>query len=352
MGLIIFVSGYCEHPFLRAYLTAEGFLGFCPFMKPGTVSPIKDAYLGNLLNQTFDEIWFGQEAEAVRDNVISGSLHKKCCVFGCPFANASLPLMSKKIEFNEYPGFLEIELPNTHCNVGGFRPDPVKSPACVMCERNSPSFLPQENRLFEVLPKITHLLPNLCQIVFRGDAEPFFKVSSDRHLLFEILKALEFDGYAHQIALHITTNGALLNRVVRQEYVNAAPHSMTCFSLDAATPKTYQRIRILDCFIEIVNNLFEFSAERTRERQFLKVHCSINLLNLHEVIGMVHIARQAQADEIEFVPTWGFNRQILVNKQNCGLFAKAEQEIISECQKIGLAYRFVQPLDLGMMQPI
>jgi hypothetical protein len=73
-------------------------------------------------------------------------------------------------------------------------------------------------------------------------------------------------------------------------------------------------------------------------------------MNVHEVIGMVHTAHKAKVEYIEFNPTNGFNHKILVNDANCGIFARAQQEIISECEKLGVPYTFIRPLDLGLTE--
>ena len=64
--------------------------------------------------------------------------------------------------------------------------------------------------------------------------------------------------------------------------------------------------------------------------------------------GMVHIAHKARAEYVEFNPTNGFNHKILVNPENCGLFRKAERDIVAECEKLDQPYKLLRPLDLGL----
>jgi MoaA/NifB/PqqE/SkfB family radical SAM enzyme len=232
--------------------------------------------------------------------------------------------------------------------VGGLNPDPVKSPACIMCERSAPHFRPEKNHLMQVLEKIKHIVPNLCQIHIQGIAEPFYQTRQDGYLLFDVLDALDFDSYAEKITLSVTTNGMLLKKSVREQYLKRAPHSITNFSIDAATPQTFKAIRIFDCFEKVIENLYDFSKERVRERQFLRIHNNINMMNVHEVLGMVDIAHKANVEYVEFNPTNGFNHKILVNETNCGLFAKAQRDIIERCEALGVPYNFIRPLDLGL----
>jgi MoaA/NifB/PqqE/SkfB family radical SAM enzyme len=317
-------------------------------MRPDPLFPEADAYIGNLLENTFDEIWFGQVAEEIRQHTIEGKLHKKCRCPGCPFVAMKAPYPKKNVVYNEYPNFLEIDLPNTHCNVGGMSPDPITSPACIMCERSAPHFKPEKNHLFEVLDKLKHIVPNLHQIHIQGIAEPFLITRQDGYLLFDVLDALDFDAYKEKITLSVTTNGTLFKKSVREEYLRRAPHSITNFSIDAATPETFKAIRIFDCFDKVIENMNAFSKERVRDRQFLRIHNNINIMNVHEVVGMVQLAHRANVEYVEFNPTNGFNHKILVNKNNCGLFAKAQQDIIDECKRLNVPYNFIRDLDLGL----
>jgi MoaA/NifB/PqqE/SkfB family radical SAM enzyme len=346
------IHAFCGYPFQRLRVTCEGNVAMCCFMRPDPMKEEKDAYIGNVLENSFDEIWFGDTAESIRNETLEGRLHEKCRTPGCPFASTKPPYKKQEIIYNEYPTFLEIDLPNTHCNVGGKSPDPVKSPACIMCERAAPFFRPETNHLFEVLEKIKRVVPNLRQIHIQGIAEPLYQTRENGFLLFDVLDVLDFDKYADKITLSITTNGTLFKKEVRAEYLRRAPHSITNFSIDAATPETFKQIRIFDCFDKVLSNLYDFSKERVRNRQFLRIHNNINILNIHEVLGMVHIAHAANVEYIEFSPTDGFNHKILVNKNNCGRFKRAQNLIIEECNRLGVPYNFIRPLDMGLSEDL
>lgn len=340
------ISGYCDLPFTRVKVTCEGWVSMCCFMKPWGVND--EAYIGNLLHTTFDEIWFGEAAEEVRRDVIDGRLNKRCQKPGCPYAIMDLPYKNKKIIYNEYPLFLEVDLPNTHCNVGGLKPDPVTSPACIMCERSDPKFIPEEDHLFEVLERLKHIVPTLEQIHIQGIAEPFYETKQFGYMLFDVLDALDFDREAAHITLSVTTNGTLLKKTVREEYLRRAPNSITIFSLDASTAETYKKIRILDCFDKVLENLYSLDKERVRGKNHIKIHNNINSLNVGEVLGMVQIAQNCRAECLELSPTEGFNTAIRANEDNCGIFAKAQQDIIDECTRLNVPFHFIRPLDAGI----
>lgn len=341
-------DAYCQFPFNRCRITCEGWVSFCCFMRPDPLFPEAKAYIGNVLHNTFDEIWFGEVAEEIRRVTLEGDLHKKCQCPGCPYLPLKKPYPIQNFIYNEYPNFLEIDLPNTHCNVGGLNPDPIKSPACIMCERSGPAFRPEENHLMEVLDRIKHIVPNLYGIHIQGIAEPFFQTRQDGYFLFECLDALGYDDHAERITLSLTTNATLFKKDVRAEYLKRAPNSITNFSVDAATPETFKAIRIFNCFEKVVENMTAFDNERVRERQFLRIHNNINLMNVHEVVEMCRLAKSVRAEYVEFNPTNGFNHKILVNEKNCGLFAKAQQDIIEECARLDQPVNFIRPLDLGL----
>lgn len=348
----MWIDAFCEFPWNRARITCEGNLAMCCFMRPDPLKPESDAYVGNILENTFDEVWFGDIAEAIRNETREGNLHSKCRVPGCPYKSMEKPYPKKSITFNEYPNFLEIDLPNTHCNVGGKEPDPVSSPACIMCERSAPWFRPEKDHLFDVLARVKHIVPNLQGVHIQGLAEPFLQTRESGSLLFDVLDALNFDNHADQITVSLTTNGTLLKKSIREEYLKRVPHSITNFSIDASTPETFKSIRIFDCFDKVIETLYAFSKERVRDRQFLRIHNNINIMNVHEVVGMVQIAAKANVEYVEFNPTDGFNHKILVSEDNCGLFKKAQRDIIDECQRLNVPYNFIRPLDLGMTEQL
>lgn len=337
------LNAFCEYPFNRVRVTSEGNLAFCCFQRTDPASR-NNPYIGNILEKSFDEIWFGPLAEEVRIQTLEGKVHKLCQVSGCPFSSK----VKQKFTYNEYPTFLELDLPNTHCNVGLENPN-KDHPACIMCERSGGPdvFKKETNRLDEVLPKLKFLIPNLNHIHIQGIAEPFYK-----DLFFKILNLIDFDQYKNQITISTTTNGTLLNESRRKEYLQRVPKSITTFSIDAATPETFKLIRILPVFEHVLENLYAFGSERNISKQFLRINNNINILNVHEVVQMVGIAAKAKVNVLEMNPTDGHNTGILVNMANCGVFKKAQNDLLEECEKLKVPLFLVKPLDNGLMDKL
>jgi MoaA/NifB/PqqE/SkfB family radical SAM enzyme len=313
----------------------------CCFQRANPVSP-ESPYLGNILEQSFDDIWFGALAEEVRIKTIEGSLHPLCQTRGCPFFSG--PKIARPVDYGEYPAFLELDLPNTHCNVGLENPN-EDHPACIMCERAAPPdvFHPEQNKFPEILPRIAHLMPHIRHLHIQGIAEPFYK-----DIIFEMLETLDFAAHKNQIELSTTTNGILFRGDVMNKYLQGVPRSITTFSIDAGSAWIYQNIRILPVFDQVITNLMEFSKRRSLQ-QHLQIHNNINTMNVDEVIEMVRIAHRAKVNRLEFSPTDGFNWKILVNEENCGKFKKAQMDIEDECKKLHVPVNFIRPLDMGLM---
>ena len=212
------VEAFCAYPFTRVRLTADGNMAMCCFQRPDSKSEKEsDPYIGNIFKSNFDDIWFGKIAESIREETLGGRLHSKCQVPDCPFVYAKQPYVTHEIVYNEYPTFLEIDLPNTHCNVGGPIPS-AESPACVMCDRADPKFTPDQDRLFEVLSRIKVIVPNLGHIHVAGVAEPIYHIREDGLLLFDVLDSLGFDQHADRIVISLMTNGIEFDTDTRREF--------------------------------------------------------------------------------------------------------------------------------------
>ena len=326
------ISSFCEYPFKRVRITCEGQVSMCCFHRSGSI--------GSLIDNSFDEIWHGKIAEEIRKDTVSGSLHSLCQTPGCPHMTNSLVM--KEVEYGEYPSTLEIDLPNTHCNVGGFKPT-AKRPACIMCERSDPNFVPEVDLMDFILPKIKHIVPSLWQLHIQGIAEPFW-----HNQIYKILDHLNFDDHKDRIQITTTTNGILFKPENRKRWLDRVPNSVLVFSIDASTPDTFYKIRgsMKDMFERVIENLHGYNKDRKRN-QWLKIHNNINTMNVHEVIGMVQIAKSAGVDVVEFNPTSGFKTEILSNEYNSKLFKRAQLEILEEATRLGQKVEFIRPLDLG-----
>ena len=106
----MWIEAFCEYPFSRVRLTCEGNVAFCCFMRPDPdpdeFKEKQPAYIGNVLEDSFDNIWFGEKAEEIREFTHKGKLHPMCQCPGCPILPLKTPYPNEHIVFNEHPNFL------------------------------------------------------------------------------------------------------------------------------------------------------------------------------------------------------------------------------------------------------
>lgn len=323
-----FVESFCSYPFIRLKFTSDGYVAMCCFQTRKC--------LGNILEKSLEEIWFSPLAESIRRETLEGKLHKTCQIESCPFYHKKVK-ENHRVQTRKYPSQFEIDLPNTHCNIGGETPSD-KNPACIMCERNKP-FDPQVDKLNEVCAILKPYIKFVNSVHIQGVAEAFWK---DR--IFEIIDMLDINSFKEKIKISTTTNGILMTEKRRKRFLDYPCSSLT-WSLDAATPETYKKIRRVDMYEKIVENLKNYARERNLKKQFINIHNNINLINVHEVVGMVELAAKINANYLEFNPTCG-DQEFCVNSQNFKIFQEAQDKIKAASIKFGIHANFLRDLSL------
>lgn len=322
------VEGFCEYPFQRLKFTPEGDVTMCCWHQRKC--------LGNILRNSLEEIWNGELANEIRQSTSQGVMHKTCRVESCPyFHQKELPL--KQIEMKSYPTSFEIDLPTQHCNIGGENPS-EKNPACFMCERHL-NFQPQKDRLNEVCRAIQPYVRHVNWIHIQGIAEPFWK---DR--IFEIIDLLGVSQYSDRIGITTTTNGTVMTEKRRRRFLEL-PISCITWSLDAASPDIYKKVRRVDMYPQIVRNLKAYCQERTSENQWVNIHNNINTVNIGDVVGMVELAAEAGVDQLDFNATYGVP-DVCVNEKNFHLFQEAQRKIMEASIRLGVNVTFMRDLVL------
>ncbi len=326
-------TAFCELPFTKIKVNSEGDVSSCCWQYYST--------LGNVLKQPFDEIWNGVVAKQIREQTSAGKLHTLCNVLHCPYKFKDISKEMHEFNHIEYPTDIEIDLPNTHCNIGSAIPS-KEDPACIMCPRSSYNFKPHKDLLNKVLKRIKFLMPYLKHIHIQGIAEPFFK-----ERFFEVVDILEFKKYSKQCRLSIITNATLFSQKIRDRFRELCPWTDVIFSVDAATSETYQKVRVIDALDFVKNNIKSFCSERNKETQKVKITNNINVLNVHEVEQMVELASWCGADYVEFNATDPVNGPIdslLVNSSNAITFQNAQEKAITKAKELNIPIIFVKSL--------
>ncbi|MDO9183589.1 MAG: SPASM domain-containing protein, partial [Bacteriovorax sp.] len=234
---------YCQDPFNRLRVTSEGDVFFCCFQRK---SPI-----GNLLTNTIDEITNTELAKDIQESVIRGELHKTCQIEACPHAHVERAAFDVNYIYDTNKlRFLDIDPPNTHCNIGGEKPS-ESNPACIMCERSLPDYRFETDRSEIVLSKLS--ADKFTNIHIQGVSEPFFQ-----DLIFNYLEKINFKDLPGQ-TLSTISNAIVFNKAKQERWLSLATHSGIGFSIDASTLETYLKIRRLNTFDVVLKNIKSYS---------------------------------------------------------------------------------------------
>lgn len=285
---------------MRCRITRDGFVFMCSHMK----NP-----LGNVLTSNFDELWNGDLAESIREATRNGQLHDRCAKnSSCPFIGTRL--VPNEVTYSEYPTSLEVDLDGI---------------------RLIHSFNAQDNkRFYDVLARIRYVIPNLDHIHILGRMEPFQETRPDNHLLFDMLEQLEYEKHRQRIMLTLTTDAVSINKAVREEYLKRCPKSITTF--------------VSSDHEEQINNMWAYSMECNRPHQTVRLLHRVSTSNVQKITDLIKLAFKVNVDCLQF------ESDDTVTTENCGRFARAQYDIIEECQRLNLKFNIPRPLDLGLTE--
>lgn len=157
-------QSYCSLPMTKLIINSDGFVSMCCYQVD---------QIGNIREQDLLEIWNSEEAKKIREVTLQGNLHPICSSWNvCPFLvqeKENIPFLGYK-KFS-YPTRIEIDLPDSFCNIGGENPS-EENPACIMCIRNHRK--PQQKDLTDLMcKKVKPLMPYLKHLCILGIAKPF-----------------------------------------------------------------------------------------------------------------------------------------------------------------------------------
>ena len=242
------------------------------------------------------DLWNNDVANQIRKETEEGNLHLICKNGNCPFLTSEKYLHDVTTHKDlKYPSYIEICLPDKHCNVGGETPN-ADNPACIMCIRNF--HIPDQPDITDFLcRKVLPLMPHLRHLCVLGVAEPFWKDAA-----FDIMNKLDFSKYKHQCEFRANTNGICLNEKTAEKFFSFVDRSNLSWSIDAATAITHRKIRRLDSFDLVLKNLKRWIKIRTKHHK-VSIWNNINMLNVHEMSQMVEMAADIMVDLIYLLPT-------------------------------------------------
>lgn len=210
----------CSKPFENIEIDEKGnVFSCCP-------DYLKGYYLGNIFDSSFEEIWFGENFNKLRQDVLDG-LYTNCCLDFCyniensVFKNKN-KYLNKKIR---YPKYVTISIDKT-CNA-----------RCVFCRDKV--FVPdkeRENKLIGMIDSFfIPLLKNAKSMLIEGSGELFVS-KFDKILIQKAAKKYP------KLRFELLTNGFLCNEKNLKKLGIYDRLSLVTVSMHAVTKNTYEKI--------------------------------------------------------------------------------------------------------------
>lgn len=163
---------------------------------------------------------------------------------------------------------------------------------CVMCGHGArPRDDSYEHFPESLTPRLRGVIRRASHVQLHGLGEPLMNPA-----FWKMLELTSADQH-----VQINSNGQLLDPD-KVDRILATSLSEISFSLDAATPETYRRIRGAD-FGRVVGNL-RFLIEQRRRLGKASPHVSMNMTlmreNIEEAVRFVELAHELGADQVQF----------------------------------------------------
>ena len=342
------MKAYCALPWTRLKIDADGSYQSCCHQK---------SHYGNFLkeNITIEQAMKKSTLKEVRKATLNTWIHDACNCKQCPILHTPME-RNKDVELKPYPQDIELALPGNWCNIGGL--DPTAETACIMCPRSSEVFM-QAHRGIDNTDKLLELIkpaiPHINTLSILGVAEPFYKGR-----IFDIFDKIDFKSHKDRIFFWTFCNGTLFGKKYQDLFLNEYT-SNTCmgFSIDAATPETYRKIRRLDYYNTIVRNLeryFNITNSMNKKRDWSYVTYNINLLNLHEVEDMLRFGNSIGADKVQYTLTYtpsegiALDKEYLCNENNWQQFWEKQLRLEQLAKEMNQKVEFYVPFHGGFLE--
>jgi len=231
-------------------------------------------YIGNIFEQSFEEIWNGDKINAMRQAVLDGSY--KYCHLGLCY-NIEAPCFADKKTFPtkiSYPYKVGIHA-DLKCNV-----------RCVFCRDeyiNDPELTKKHTELID--STYIPMLKNAELVILNGDGELFVS-KFYKDLIPKISRTYP------NIQFEILTNGLLCDEKHLQQFGLMDRLCLVMVSLHAATEETYNKIVKGSDFKKVIKNI-EYLAKLKKEERLGElilsyVVCSLNYKDLPEFIEFTY----------------------------------------------------------------
>lgn len=281
---------FCLYPFKRVHFSATGDVYVC-------CSAWMGLSLGNIFESDFNDIWNSDKAKSIRQTIFDGSF-RYCKHDVCPriisgqVENEIIPdelkpmVENKQGRLDRGPEHLSLNYDkscNLHCKSCRVRVN-------VMDKDRTQRIIQFQDSLLA-----SDLFQGARRVVVTGAGEPFAsKIFMD---FFQ-----KIDETRHpRLRITLRTNGILLTPA-RWEQIKNAHFAIDAIliSMDAATEKTYQKLREGADFKQLLKNL-EFLEELKKTKKFkLGLNFVVQEENFKEMPRFLRLARRFHCDEVTF----------------------------------------------------
>lgn len=338
---------FCSLPYTKLILNSWGTVSMCCHQV---------TQLGKLDENTdVLDIWNSDLAKEIRETTDRGELHPVCTSWNsCPYMVKEKEVGPIRMYKNAmYPTYLEICLPDTHCNIGGENPT-EDNPACIMCRRNFEVTNTEDLTDF-LCEKSKSLMPYLHNLCVLGIAEPFWKDA-----VFKIFDKVNFAQERDHIQFITNTNGTCLNENMARRFFDTVMWSDLAWSLDSATRETHIKIRRLDAFDLVVKNLKQWIEIRNEyggaEHHMTSIYNNINIINVHEMVDMVEMAADIGVEKMFMLPTYdqaGVVKlgELLMGPKNVHIFKEYSDKAMARANDLGLELHYPKLFDVPPPKP-
>jgi MoaA/NifB/PqqE/SkfB family radical SAM enzyme len=298
---------FCSVPFRR--IVVHGRNALRPAGDAIMCCWLKTPPIGNIRDQSVEEVWNGQDAQEIRHTILDGSF-KYCDRDACPYLQTVTYDVRKrgKVKDKELKKAIKSELTilphgpreiiccyDKSCNLA--------CPSCrtkvIVESENREEILAIQSKLEKEALKDVHVLT----ISGTGDpfGSPFYR---------QWLQTMNRWKMPHLSRILLHTNAQLwtpkmwdtIPREI-QELVKRAE-----ISIDAATAKTYSINRRGGSFENLLNNLEFISTLRTNgPLRYLKLSMVVQSNNFREMHDFIHLGKRYSADVVYFgkIRNWG-----------------------------------------------
>ncbi len=209
----------CLNPFTRLEITLNGSCYFCCTSYVKNEEPI-----GNIFNQSVEEIWYGEKATEFRKSVLDDS-YSKCNLNVCPLEFEKNSFENEDYLNPPYPKFVGLNYVKA-CNV-----------RCVIC-RDDLFYESKENTEYynQFKDKIVKLCSKAQKVFINGCGELFVS----KHLRDVCREIVEINP---DVKFNILTNGLLFDENHIKDFCFYSKNGhIVSVSIHAAKKKTYEKI--------------------------------------------------------------------------------------------------------------